>query len=63
MLDRSPAAPTLFLLLSIALAACEGSEGPTGPAGVRQARRVSRGRERGLCSRGRSTWPRHRTPS
>ena len=33
MLDRLLTAPTLVLLLSIALAACEGSEGPTGPAG------------------------------
>ena len=28
-----PTAPALVLLLSVALAACEGSEGPTGPAG------------------------------
>ena len=33
MFDRLPAAPTLFLLLSLSLAACAGSEGPTGPSG------------------------------
>ena len=33
MFDRFPAAPTLFLLLSLSLAACAGSEGPTGPSG------------------------------
>ena len=33
MFDRLPAAPTLILLLSLSLAACEGPTGPTGPEG------------------------------
>lgn len=33
MFDRLPAAPTLVLLLSLALAACTGADGPTGPTG------------------------------